>query len=907
MIQTGESNGQITTDEKKILANTLWYLAQFTDDTTADVCSAPDVTPPFPPLANWGTICGQITISTCDSGTVYKFYVKATNLINSNDTFVSNTLTVENKSGLRGYFISEDANPNGVPTVVRDASNNIITPLTIVASDSQQVIYTVQNPTFYIHIQAVDSAGNLSVVTTLKASDLQSVTTFYDTICANNPYTNHNFNIPASKLQTAGNFEFRDTIPSTTGACDTLIVLKLNVIECCQTQPITVRFKPDSIVGKDAYISTDYGCFRQGLPQIIDDMNFGNSPEINMSTWTTNALGCPQSTVRSLLKFDELATIPTNAVILSAELKLYGSDIQENSCYPGSPFNSYCPNTSFIQRVTSAWNEQTVTWNTQPSTTIVNQITIPQTTSQWNWNYTNSSANLLAMVQDWVKNPATNFGVMLRLDTEKIYQKVMFASSDHPNAALHPELIVTYELNQGGKKDTTILYDTVCRYTDYLKYGFILDGRRLHTAGTLEYQNKLPNIRGCDSLIILNLTVKQFDFFPIHDTVCPNIAYTKHGFNILASELSTSGTVEFRDTIFNPTGCDSVIVLSINVNPLYAPDSVEIFDTICPNIAYAEHGFDIPASKLQTAGMFEFRDTIPNPTGCRTLKILHLTVFPISLKTLQDTVCPYTSYAKHGFNISASELQTAGTYEYHLTLSNTRGCDSIVTLELTVVPSYDLVLYDTICQHANYYQSGFYIPSSDLSSLGNFSYQRSLSSMFACDSVVTLNLEVVEPFLRIEKLTDDFCEQHTAILEAVTNLKSVLWSTGSTEKQVTVNKSGDYMLTAHTYLQCKLSANIKIEECNYQLFLPNTITPSNHDGLNDFFSLPLSVPPQITEASIGIYDRWGERVFYSNDMFFKWDGRVNGQLVINTVYSYRIVARFLDGTERTFDGHITVL
>jgi hypothetical protein len=63
---------------------------------------------------------------------------------------------------LRGYFISEDANSYGVLSVVRDALNNIITPLSIAASDNQQVTYAIQNPNFYIHIQAVDFAGNIS-------------------------------------------------------------------------------------------------------------------------------------------------------------------------------------------------------------------------------------------------------------------------------------------------------------------------------------------------------------------------------------------------------------------------------------------------------------------------------------------------------------------------------------------------------------------------------------------------------------------------------------------------------------------------------------------------------------------------------------------------------------------------
>jgi hypothetical protein len=220
--------------------------------------------------------------------------------------------------------------------------------------------------------------------------------------------------------------------------------------------PITVTFKPGPIIGKDAEIHEMRGCIPNGATQPVEDTNYGNIDRLRIMAWTWNSQGCGEGTFRALLKFDELSTIPANAEILSAELKLFGLPLVAdvgNSSYPGSPYNnsSYPPghmynttNESLIQRVTSPWNEQTVTWNTQPTTTTANQITIPNTTSQWNWNYTNSSANLVAMIQDMVNNPSTNFGFMFKLQNETRYRSVYFVSSDHSNPALWPELTVTY-------------------------------------------------------------------------------------------------------------------------------------------------------------------------------------------------------------------------------------------------------------------------------------------------------------------------------------------------------------------------------------------------------------------------------------------------------------------------------
>jgi len=162
MIQTGHSSGSSTVDERKIIANTLWYLAQFTTDTDADVCSAPDADAPEAPAANRQSAdCSIIDISSYDNGTEYKFYVQATNTIDYNDVIVSNELIVQNKSGLRGFFVSEDSNPSGAPDTLNVAT------VFISAVDNAAVTYTVSNLSNYIHIQAVDYAGNLSTVTTL--------------------------------------------------------------------------------------------------------------------------------------------------------------------------------------------------------------------------------------------------------------------------------------------------------------------------------------------------------------------------------------------------------------------------------------------------------------------------------------------------------------------------------------------------------------------------------------------------------------------------------------------------------------------------------------------------------------------------------------------------------------------
>ncbi len=262
----------------------------------------------------------------------------------------------------------------------------------------------------------------------------------------------------------------------------------------------TVTFKPNATIGKDASIMKfDNNCIGNGDSITPANRNYGTEQIMSMKDWTWNGVGCSGGTLRSLLCFTELNSIPSNAIILNAELRLYGTNLDRNTSYPSAPSGFYS-NEVIVQEITSAWNENTVTWNNPPTTTTANQFTIPASTSEYNWNYTNNSNQLVTMVQNMVSG--NNYGFMLKLQTEAHYRNMIFASSDHPNADLHPELVVTYEAC-----DANFSYCVVNNGTDSLQYTFtannpnggshqwIYNGNIVSTSSTytctfLNYQNE---------------------------------------------------------------------------------------------------------------------------------------------------------------------------------------------------------------------------------------------------------------------------------------------------------------------------------------------------------------------------------------------------------------------------------
>lgn len=214
-------------------------------------------------------------------------------------------------------------------------------------------------------------------------------------------------------------------------------------------QPITLTLKPGPAPGQDAMLwMLDGGCITSGSTTTPGNTNYGTQPEIPYADWTWNAVGCPGGTMRSLLRFDGLNAIPPNSMVVGASLRLFGvptsaSFPQGNTSFPGAP-PGYLNNAGLLRRVTSPWVENTVTWNTQPAVTTAGEIPIPTSTAQWNWGTTITGAALAAMVQNMIGGAANNNGFQLRLATETHYRSTVFASSDHPNQQLWPELRVQY-------------------------------------------------------------------------------------------------------------------------------------------------------------------------------------------------------------------------------------------------------------------------------------------------------------------------------------------------------------------------------------------------------------------------------------------------------------------------------
>lgn len=175
-----------------------------------------------------------------------------------------------------------------------------------------------------------------------------------------------------------------------------------------------------------------------------------------------------------------------------------------------------------------------------------------------------------------------------------------------------------------------------------------------------------------------------------------------------------------------------------------------------------------------------------------------------------------------------------------------------------------------------------------------------------CDSLVDVTLIVRKP--KVEIAFDlDYCDAFTTTLtaESETSIAQYLWNTGETTPFITITSPGTYSVDVKTEEGCSATNSITIPACKPFLNLPNTITPSNLDGVNDYFFIPQR--SLIQELEFTVFNRFGEVVYHTTNKDFEWNGTENGKLMVGATYTYTLRITDYEGVSSSHKGSITVL
>ena len=221
----------------------------------------------------------------------------------------------------------------------------------------------------------------------------------------------------------------------------------------------------------------------------------------------------------------------------------------------------------------------------------------------------------------------------------------------------------------------------------------------------------LTNAAGCDSVVTLNLTILESSSGVDVITACDSYTWID---GVTYTESNNTAT----HTLTNAVGCDSVVTLNLTI--LESSTGVEVVEA-CDSYTWIDGVSYTESNNTATW-------TLTNEAGCDSVVTLNLTILESNAGTdvIQSCV-PYTWID----GVTYAEDNNTATW----TLTNAAGCDSVVTLNLSIVDAYATTDVIHACESYTWIDGITYTESNHTATV-------TLTSTVGCDSVVTLDLTI---------------------------------------------------------------------------------------------------------------------------------------------------------------------
>lgn len=159
-----------------------------------------------------------------------------------------------------------------------------------------------------------------------------------------------------------------------------------------------------------------------------------------------------------------------------------------------------------------------------------------------------------------------------------------------------------------------------------------------------------------------------------------------------------------------------------------------------------------------------------------------------------------------------------------------------------------------------------------------------------CSASDTINISRVDKDLLPYKDTA-VCDSFTIIARYAGGNNHFRWQDGSSGNRFTAFSSGKFYVTASNDCASMTdTVNLIVNNCDCYLYIPNSFSPDNN-GINEIFR------PSLCSArnyELEIFNRWGERLFDTENLHTGWDGKFDGKQVPDGPYIYRIKGQNFD-------------
>lgn len=419
------------------------------------------------------------------------------------------------------------------------------------------------------------------------------------------------------------------------------------------------------------------------------------------------------------------------------------------------------------------------------------------------------------------------------------------------------------------------------------------------------YTDTLTTINGCDSIISVNLTITGTLVTP-PVTVSACSTYTAPW----GTTYTQSGN--YSDTLTSVNGCDSIVRVDLTITGTIITPPITV---------NACNSFTAPwGTQYSQSGTYS--DTLTSVNGCDSIVRIDLSIFN------EVIAPPVTAVACDSYNAPwGAAYNQSGSYSDTLTTLN--GCDSILSLTLTIYDSPTLTTLskpDTCARETGSATanasggSGTYtytwsngVTGTSLTNVASGSYTVTVTDQNGCTAVNQISIaDIPPPVINVSASSLVVLEGDTVQLTA-TGALTYIW-TPSTGLSCTACPSPlaappqtiTYQVTGTDDNGCASSRSITIDvdiRCA-ELFVPSIFSPNgNGPGKNEQLCVLNNC---ITEMEFSLYNRWGQLIFETKDQQQCWDGTRDGKEVSTGVYTFRLLAKLLNGTTVRKTGNVTL-
>ena len=282
------------------------------------------------------------------------------------------------------------------------------------------------------------------------------------------------------------------------------------------------------------------------------------------------------------------------------------------------------------------------------------------------------------------------------------------------------------------------------------------------------------------------------------------------------------------------------------------------------------------------------------------------------LITLNATTAGATYLWQDNSTNAQYSASQAGTYKVTVTVNNCSSSDSI-TISLNPLPIINLGNDTTLCEgelvildanttNATYlWQDNTTNPTISASQSGIYWVEITVDN---CSAVDTLLLNYFPPPVIDLGRDTTVCYGESVLLDTPIPGATYLWSDNSTNSSLNVTTEGTYWVEVNNCGKGSDTIEVKYEECNCDIIFPNAFSP-NGDHINDKF-IPIHTCSYL-EYSFMIFNRWGEKIYESDNPSDIWDGTYHGIDAPLGVYVYVVQFQFSNRKRMVKHGNITLL